>query len=69
MSPSESRDQFTALPFSFRQPLGYRRFQIGSIFVKSNLFKPTIYIHNFMHIDFHVNLKQFHINFSRLLWV
>ena len=54
--------------------LGYRRFQIGYVFAEYNLFKPTIFIHNFIYIDFRVNLTQFYFNFSRqehqteLLW-
>ena len=47
----------------------------GCVFAEYYLFKPTIFIQNFIYIHFRIILTQFYINFSRqehqieLLWV
>ena len=33
-------------------------FQNGCLFAEYDPFKPTIFIQNFIHIDFRINLKQ-----------
>ena len=35
------------------------------VFVANNIFKPTIFMHNFIYVDFRINLTQFYINSSR----
>ena len=36
--------------------MGYHRFQIGCIFAKFDLFKPTTFIQNCIYINFRINL-------------
>ena len=38
--------------------MGYRRFQIGSVFAQYDLFKPTIFKHNFDYMNFRIHLTQ-----------
>ena len=45
--------------------MGYRRFQIGCVFVEYDLFNTTTFIQNCMYINSRKNLTQFYINFSR----
>ena len=35
------------------------------VFVANNIFKPTIFMHNFIYVDFRINLTPFYINSSR----
>ena len=45
--------------------MGYRRFKIGCVFAKYDLFKPTIFIQHSINVHFCINLTQFYINFLR----
>ena len=75
---------FDCLVFGHFRPLGctiYYKIDIfgkeksGCVFAEYYLFKPTIFIQNFIYIHFRIILTQFYINFSRqehqieLLWV
>ena len=48
-------------------PVGYRRFQIGCVFVEYDLFNTKTFLQNctYMNFRFRINLTQFYINFSR----
>ena len=47
--------------------MGYRRFQIGCVFVEYDLFNfyITTFIQNWIYMNFRINFTQFYINFSR----
>ena len=45
--------------------VGYRRFQIGCVFVEYDLFNTTTFRQNCIYMNFRTNLTQFYINFSR----
>ena len=53
------------MSYLYENPLGYRRFQIGSVFAEYDPFKPTIFKQNFICLYFCINLTKFDINFSR----
>ena len=46
-------------------PVGYRRFQIGCVFVEYDLFNTKTFLQNCTYMNFRINLTQFCINFSR----
>ena len=44
--------------------VGYRRFQIGCLFVENDLLDTTTFIQNCIYLNFRINLTQFYVNFS-----
>ena len=45
--------------------MGYRRLEIGFVFVKYDLFYTTTFIHYCIYMNFRIHLTQFYINFWR----